>query len=64
MSHAIKQTIPLKDRLAQLAKEARDRAEAMPPGAKREALIKAARLSETASQIQRWLSSPGLRAPK
>jgi hypothetical protein len=39
MPSAIKQPISVKDRLAQLAKEARDRAEPMPPGAKREALI-------------------------
>jgi hypothetical protein len=64
MPSAIKQTISVKDRLVRLAKEARDRAEAMPPGAKREALMKAAKLSETALQVQQWLSSPGLRAPK
>ena len=64
MPSAIKQPISVKDRLAQLAKEARDRTEAMPPGAKREALIKAAKLSETALQIQQWLSSPGLRVPE
>jgi hypothetical protein len=55
--------IPLKDRLTQLAKEARARAEALPAGAKREALLRAAAVSETAAQIQRWISSPGLRAP-
>jgi hypothetical protein len=58
-----KQTIPLTVRLAQLADEARRRAEAAPPGAKREALLKAARISETALQLQQWIGSPGLRAP-
>jgi hypothetical protein len=58
-----KQTYSLKDRLAKLEKEARDRAERAPPGAKREALLKAARLSENALLIQQWLSSPSLRAP-
>jgi hypothetical protein len=58
-----KQTIPLTTRLAQLAEEARRRAEAAPLGAKRETLLKAARISETALQLQQWISSPGLRAP-
>lgn len=57
------QNSSLKDRLSKLAKEARDRAERTPPGAKRDALLKAALLSENALLIQQWLSSPGLRAP-
>ena len=59
-----KLTTSLTDRLTQMASDARNRAETTPPGPKREALIKAARLSENALQIQQWLSSPGLRAPK
>lgn len=54
----------LTERLTQLASSARSRAEATPSGPKREALLKTAQLSENALQIQRWLSSPGLRAPK
>jgi hypothetical protein len=57
----IKQT--LTERLAQLTKESRDLAETMPPGAKREALLRAAMLNENALQIEKWLSSPGLRTP-
>jgi hypothetical protein len=57
----IKQT--LTERLTQLTKDFRDIAETMPPGAKREALLRAAMLNENALQIQKWLSSPGLRAP-
>lgn len=53
----------LTERLTQLASAARSRAEAAPPGPQREALLKAARLSENALHIQKWLSSPGLRAP-
>jgi hypothetical protein len=53
----------LTERLTQLASAARSRAESAPPGPKREALLKAARLSENALHIQKWLSSPGLRAP-
>ena len=52
----------LVDRLTQLARDARNRAEATPPGPKREVLLRAALLSENALHIQRWLSS-GLRAP-
>ena len=59
-----KQKLSLRDRLAHLAKEANNRAEAMPPGAKREALIRAARISKTAAHIQEWINSRGLRAPK
>jgi hypothetical protein len=55
--------ISLTERLTQLATDARDRAEATPPGPKREALSKASRVSENALLIQRWLSSSGLRAP-
>jgi hypothetical protein len=56
-------TTSLADRLTQMASDARSRAEAMPPGPKREALLKAARISENALQLQQWLSSAGLRAP-
>jgi hypothetical protein len=55
--------ISLTERLTQLASDARGRAEATPPGPKREALLNAARVSEDALRIQRWLSSPGLRTP-
>ena len=57
----IKQT--LTERLTQLTKDSRNLAETMPPGAKREALLRAAMLNENALQIEKWLSSPGLRAP-
>jgi hypothetical protein len=57
----IKQT--LMERLAQLTKDSRDLAKTMPAGAKREALLRAAMLNENALHVQKWLSSPGLRAP-
>jgi hypothetical protein len=60
----LKLATSLTDRLTQLASAARNRAEASPPGRKREALLRTAQLSENALQIQQWLSSPGLRAPK
>ena len=58
-----KLTTSLTERLTQMASLARSRAEAAPPGPKREALLKAARLSENALHIQQWLSSPGMRSP-
>jgi hypothetical protein len=58
-----KPTTSLTDRLIELASAARNRAAAVPPGPKREALLKAVLLSENALHIQRWLTSPGLRAP-
>jgi hypothetical protein len=64
MQDPTKRTIPLSNRLAQLAAEARRRAEIAPPGVQRESLLKAVRLSETASHIHDWLSSPGLKAPR
>jgi hypothetical protein len=45
------------------AEAARQRASALPPGAERDALIKQARQLETASQMNEWLTSPGLQPP-
>ncbi len=58
----LKPTTSLTERLTQMASVARSRAETAPPGPKREALLKAARLSENALHIQQWLS-PGGPAP-
>jgi len=54
----LKLATSLTERLTQLASAARTRAEAAPPGPKREALLKAAQLSENALHIQQWLGSP------
>jgi hypothetical protein len=51
-------------RLLQHAQEARAAAHRLPPGKKRELLLRQARASETAVQIDRWIASPGLRAPE
>jgi hypothetical protein len=48
----------------QQSKEAKREAEKLPHGKEREALIRRARQLETASQINQWLSSPELQAPK
>ena len=56
-------TMSLTDRLIKLAADARKSAAAAPAGPKREALLRAALLSENALHIQQWMASPGLRAP-
>jgi hypothetical protein len=43
---------------------AREAAHRPPPGKKREMLLRQARASEMAVQIDRWISSPGLRRPE
>jgi hypothetical protein len=52
-------TLPPRDPLA-----ATDNAPALRPCPEREAMLRKARLVETASHIDEWLASPGLRAPR
>jgi len=59
-----KQTLSLEQRLAEEADRLRQEAKGTPPGAKREELIRRARRVETASHMNRWLTSPGLQPPK
>jgi hypothetical protein len=49
--------------LAEEAKHLREEAKSLPPGAAREALLRKARQTETASHMSEWLSSPELRSP-
>jgi len=51
------------ERLAEEAARFHQLAEQTPPGAEREGYLKRARQAETASHINDWLNSPGLRAP-
>lgn len=46
-------------RLLQHAQDAREAARNYPPGKKRETLLRQARASETAAQIDGWIASPG-----
>jgi hypothetical protein len=59
-----KQSQSLEERLAEEADRLRSEAKGTPPGIEREALIRKARRAEAASQMNRWLSSPGLQPPK
>ncbi len=59
-----KRTKPtLIDRLVLEANRLKDEAYKLPHGPLRDAMIRKARQSETAAQIDKWLSSPGLEAP-
>ncbi len=59
-----KQTTPLDQRIEEHAKRLRKEAQGTPRGVERERLIRRARQAETASHMQEWLTSPGLRPPK
>ena len=54
-----KQTLSLEERLAEEAKRLREEAKSLPPGARREELLRKARQAETGSHMSEWLSSPG-----
>lgn len=53
----------LRQRLTDDIGRRRDEARTLPPGLRRENLLRRAKQDETAIQIDAWLSSPGLRAP-
>jgi hypothetical protein len=56
--------LSFQDRLRRFAAQARKTAGTLPPGADRDRLAQQALESETAANIDKWLSSPGLRSPK
>lgn len=62
--HRMKHDTSFEARLLQHAREVREAARQLPPGKQRETLLRQARASETAAQIDRWISSPGLRPPE
>lgn len=57
------QVVSLGDRLIEEARRLRKEARVTPHGREREQLLRRARQAETASEIDRWLSSSGLRPP-
>jgi hypothetical protein len=59
----LQQIDPLDQRLSEAAQQLRKEARGTPPGVERDRLIRRARVAETASHINEWLSSPGLKAP-
>jgi hypothetical protein len=51
------------ERVTQATKDLEDQAWRLPPGPERDNLLRRARQMTTASHMQEWLSSPGLRSP-
>jgi hypothetical protein len=61
---ARKTAITIDEKWRELADAAKREAQKLPFGREREALIRKARQLEIASQVNLWLSSPGLMPPK
>jgi hypothetical protein len=59
-----KPAISLKDRLASFANEVREKADLLPPGRERDDMLKKVSQADTASYLNDWVNSPGLRSPK
>jgi hypothetical protein len=60
----IKQTKSFKEHLANFAKDARERAERLPEGPERNALMLEASRADTASHLDDWINSPELQPPE
>jgi len=58
-----RQALPLNQRLALEAMSLREKAEKLPAGTERDDLLKKARRLDVATQLDKWLSSPGLKSP-
>jgi hypothetical protein len=65
MRRRVKHILTFEERLAEEAKRFNEAAEKEAPGSMaRQLLLRRARQAETASHINEWLSSPGLRSPE
>jgi hypothetical protein len=60
----MKQTDSLTDRVSAFAAETREKANSLPPGPERDALMKKIRQADTAAHLDQWAQSPGLQPPK
>jgi len=60
----LEQALSLKDRLAAFAKAARARAAKLAPGVERDHLLHKAGQADTASRLDEWANSPGLKPPR
>jgi hypothetical protein len=56
--------ITVEEKWQQQSEAAKNEAQKLPHGKEREALLRKARQLKTASQINQWLSSPGLQPPE
>ena len=61
--HRFKQSQPLEERLAQDTAQLREKAEVLPPGGTREAIMRRITQNEAASNLCEMLRSPGLQPP-
>jgi hypothetical protein len=59
-----KQQLSLQDRLSSWAETVREQADKLRPGLERDMLLKKARQADTASHLNEWANSAGLRSPK
>lgn len=59
----VKHELSFEQRLLKAAREAREKARSLPLGKEREILLRSAEQSERALEINRWISSPGLKPP-
>jgi hypothetical protein len=59
-----KQKITLQVRLSAWANEVRKRAARLPPGRERDDMLRKASQADTASHLDDWVNSLGLRSPK
>ena len=57
------QPTPLKERLMLFAKETRAKAVLLPEGPERDELLRKAGQADTASHLDEWIASSGLRPP-
>jgi hypothetical protein len=62
--YRIKHKASFEERLAEQAQRLREQAKTLPPGKERDGLMRRARQAETTSNINAWLTSPGLASPK
>ena len=60
----MRRKMTIEQKLHQQSEETKSEAERLPYGKEREALVRKARQLKTASQINRWISSPALQPPK
>jgi hypothetical protein len=58
----LKQPLSLNDRLRIFSDQLKAQASRLRPGPEQDALFKRARIAETASHIEEWANSPGLRS--
>ena len=59
-----KQYLSLNDRLKMFSDHLKSGADKLRPGLEREALLRRARIADTAAHINQWANSSGLRPPR